>query len=86
MSPVLQQAKYCALVATASEIIWLQQLLQDFQISSPVPTLLFCDNQTAIHIAHNALFHELTKDIEIDFHFIPDHIQSRCLKLFPIRS
>ena len=48
-------------------------------ISSATP--LYCDNQSAIHIAHNDIFHEQTKYIEIDFHFIRYHLVHGALKL-----
>ncbi|XP_068666717.1 uncharacterized mitochondrial protein AtMg00810-like [Aristolochia californica] len=81
------KAEYRApLSSTASEIIWLQQLLPDFQVKVASPTLFYCDNQTAIHIASNPTFHERTKHIEIDCHFVRERVTSGVLKLLPIRS
>nr|KYP69304.1 Copia protein [Cajanus cajan] len=70
------EAEYRAMAHATSEIIWLRGLLRELQVPCQGPTTLFCDNQSAIHIAANPVFHERTKHIEIDCHFIREHIQA----------
>ena len=80
------EAEYQAMAATTSELLWLQQLLTDLGVTSSSPMLLFCDNHVAVHIASNPTFHEMTKHIEIDCHFIRDKVSAHVVKLMPIQS
>ena len=68
---------------TTSELVWLRRLLIDFELTIANPILLFCDNQATIHIASNPTFHERTKHIEIDCHFVNEKVAKGFLKLMP---
>ena len=57
------------------EIMWISQLLMKVGIKTSILTKLWCDNQVALHIASNLVFHEQTKHIEIDCHFIREKIK-----------
>ena len=80
------EAEYRALAGTTSELLWLRWLLTDLGVSTSSATPLYCDNQSAIHIAHNDVFHERTKHIKIDCHFIRYHLVHGALKLFSVSS
>ena len=67
------KAEYCALANITSELLWLRWPLN-------------CDNQSAIHIAHNDIFYERTKHIKIDCQFIHYHLVHDALKLFSVFS
>ena len=62
-------------MATTCEITWSKNILKDLRVSHTQPLILYCSNQTAMHIALNPYFHERTKHLEIDFHLVCEKIQ-----------
>jgi len=62
-----------------SEVGWTINVLKFLGILVPL-VHLYCDNQTALHITNNPVFHEHTKHIEIDRHFVRKRIASGDIK------
>lgn len=80
------EAEYRALAATVCEVQWLSYLFQFLKLNVPLPVPLFCDNQSALHIAHNPTFHERTKHIELDCHVVRAKLQAGLIHLLPIST
>uniref|UniRef100_A0A2N9EV34 Uncharacterized protein n=1 Tax=Fagus sylvatica TaxID=28930 RepID=A0A2N9EV34_FAGSY len=80
------KAEYRALSDTIAELFWLRWLLQDLGIDCSTAVLIHCDNRSAIQIAHNDVFHERTKHIEIDCHFVRHHLLQGTLQLRSVSS
>ena len=67
------EAEYIAAGSCCAQLLWMKQTLKDYGVNvKNVP--LFCDNESAIKIAHNPVQHSKTKHIQIRHHFLRDHV------------
>jgi hypothetical protein len=58
----------------------------DLEIKILESMKMHCDNQVARHIASNVIFHERTKHIEVDCHFIREKLQLKEIEIPFVRS
>jgi len=65
------------MATTVSEVLWVRWLLTVLDIRIKKSTPLFCDNESARHIAHNPVFHERTKHVEMDCYFVRERVESK---------
>jgi len=65
----------------AGEVTWLVKLLSELGVSQSQPVTLHCDNQSALQIAKNPVFHERTKHIDLDCHFTREKVLEGLLQL-----
>ncbi|XP_060216439.1 secreted RxLR effector protein 161-like [Lycium barbarum] len=75
------EAEYMYVSKVVVELVWLLRLLAYFNVIVSAPVPVYCDNQAAIHIAKNLVFHERTKHIEVDCHFIRTKLNESLVEL-----
>lgn len=70
------EAEYMGQTQATKEAIWLKRLLNQLRPESQAPaaTIIYCDNQGAIALASNPVFHARTKHIAIQHHFVRDMV------------
>ena len=68
------ESEYKALANTTAEVLWIQSIFSELRLSTSTPPTLWCDNLGAIYMSHNPIFHARTKHIELDFHFVCEHV------------
>ncbi|KAI3459864.1 hypothetical protein Pfo_016527, partial [Paulownia fortunei] len=79
------EAEFRAMAQGVCELLWFKIILEDLNIRWDGPMRLYCDNKSAINIAHNPVQHDRTKHIEIDRHFIKEKLESGliCIPYMP---
>lgn len=69
------ESEYRSMASTVSEIVWIVGLYKELGEELEMPVELFCDSKVALQIAANPVYHERTKHIEMDCHFIREKIK-----------
>jgi len=66
-------AEYMTILEAIKEAIWLKTFLGEIA-SLDDPIMVFCDNQSVVHLTNDRMFHERTRHIDIRYHFVRDVI------------
>ncbi|KAE8735860.1 Cytochrome P450 90B1 [Hibiscus syriacus] len=74
------EAEYVAVTEASKEMVWLQSFLEELG-KKQENNILYCDSQSAIHLAKNPSFHSRTKHIQLRYHFIRSLLEDGILKL-----
>lgn len=70
ISRSIAEAELRAIADTACELSWLNLLLSELQVPQTLPITIHSDNQAALDIATDPVFHLKTKHFALDCHFV----------------
>ncbi|KAM6546251.1 hypothetical protein CsatB_026987 [Cannabis sativa] len=79
------EAEYMAATEAIKEALWLKGLSKELGFSSEDMTI-HCDNQSALHLMKNPMFHDRSKHIDIKLHFITEIIANGEIKVKKIST
>ncbi|GJS89793.1 retrovirus-related pol polyprotein from transposon TNT 1-94 [Tanacetum coccineum] len=77
------EAEYMALTEAVKEAIWLRGLLEELGVELNT-VAVNCDNQGAIHLSRNHVFHERTKHINVRYHFIREVLEAKTVEVLKV--
>lgn len=75
------EAEYRTMSLAASEVAWLQNLLQIMGLEQKITPLLLCDNLSAVCLSANPRFHRRTKHFEVDYHYVRERVAMKKLEV-----
>lgn len=72
------EAEYVALSELTKEVIYIRRLIHHMKLDSLVqgPTSVSCDNQSAIALCNNSVYHSRSKHIDIRYHFSREALEN----------
>ncbi|GKA77886.1 ribonuclease H-like domain-containing protein [Tanacetum coccineum] len=79
------EAKYIAATKCRGQVLWIQNQLLDYGYNF-MQTKIYVDNESAICVVKNPVYHSKTKHIEIRNHFIRDSYKKRLIEMVKIRK
>nr|XP_016467002.1 PREDICTED: uncharacterized mitochondrial protein AtMg00810-like [Nicotiana tabacum] len=74
ISRSLAEAEFRSMTTTIAEIAWLVGLFKEFGVDIALHVSLCCDSKATIWIAAHPIFHERTKHVDIDCHFVREKL------------
>ncbi|GJU57488.1 retrovirus-related pol polyprotein from transposon TNT 1-94 [Tanacetum coccineum] len=75
----IAEAEYVSLSACCAQVIWMRTQLLDYKYNR---ISMYCDSKSAIAISCNPVPHSRTKHIDIQYHFIKEHVEKGTVELY----
>nr|GEY88137.1 hypothetical protein [Tanacetum cinerariifolium] len=85
MATSTTKAEYVAAASGCGQVLWIQNQLLDYGFNF-MNTKIYIDNNSAICIVKNPVYHYKTKHIEIRHHFIRDYFEKKLISVDHIHT
>jgi hypothetical protein len=78
---IAQSTAEAEYVAATNQVLWLRKILADLDMEQKKATKVNADNQTAIAISNNPIFHGKTKHFKLKYYFLREVQKNKELQL-----
>nr|XP_016476380.1 PREDICTED: pentatricopeptide repeat-containing protein At2g29760, chloroplastic-like [Nicotiana tabacum] len=75
------EAEYHVVASALSERNWITHLLKDLHVPLSASPTILCDNLGVTYIAENPVHHTKMKHLEVDLHFVRNHVLSGLVRV-----
>ena len=79
------EAEFIAATEARKELLWLKNFVRELGFHQG-KYVLFCDNQSAIHLSKHTCFHSRSKHIDVRYHWIRDVLNSKQMQLEKVHT
>ena len=85
MATSTTEAEYVAATQASKEAVWLKIIMEELRHEQEsIP--LFCDSQSALHLARNPAFHSRSKHIRVQYHFVREKVEEGTVDMQKIHT
>jgi len=79
------EVEYMAATEACKEAIWIQRLMEEL-MHKKQKIVVYCDSQSALHIARSPAFHSRTKHIGLHYHFVREVVKEGSVDMQKIHT
>lgn len=76
----IKEAEFIATIEAYTKLLWMKEFLRDLGFQQQ-QYVVFCDNQSAIHLAKNSSFYSRSKQIYVRYYWIRKTLNVKLLEL-----
>ena len=79
------EAEYIAAAEACKELLWMKRFMQELGFKQQ-HYVIYCDNQSAIHLSKNSTFHARSKHIDVRYHWMRDALNDNLFEIEKIHT
>ena len=79
------EAEYIAAAEACKELLWIKHFMRELGFKQQ-HYVVYCDNQSAIHLSKNSTFHARSKHIDMRYHWMRDALNDNLFEIEKIHT